>query len=78
MGTTNRFKYACADCGWAGFFFKSEFARKSRPRCQGCGGTFLEPVTRHAKDRIVSGEAAHREQHDRLGKRLGTGRRSRR
>jgi len=49
----NRFKYFCVDCGWKGMFFMAEFARRCRPRCGGCGSTFLEPYTKEAGNRIA-------------------------
>jgi transposase-like protein len=51
MTTKNHFKYQCLDCGWTGLFAMREFARKCRPRCQGCGSTFLDLVTPEAKKR---------------------------
>lgn len=62
MGTQNRFKYICAECKWTGFFRLNEFVRRSRPRCGGCGSTFLDPVTSEAKGRILEHDAVTTEQ----------------
>ena len=43
MAKISRYKYVCVDCGWEGFFFQHEMKRSCKPRCGGCGGTFLEP-----------------------------------
>jgi len=65
----NKFKYICADCGWTGFFRLNEFARRCRPRCGGCGSTFLDPATTEAKGRIATHDAERLEQKERFAKR---------
>ena len=53
MAGRNRFKYKCDECGWTGFFGIQEFSRRSRPRCGGCGSTWLELTHDEAKDRVL-------------------------
>lgn len=54
----NRFKYLCADCKAESWHFKHEFIRASRPHCPGCGSTFLDPVTKEARERGQLGQNA--------------------
>jgi len=67
----NRFKYKCDECGWTGFFSIQEFARRSRPRCGGCGSTWLELTHNAAKARVLEHDHQAREQKDRMGLRMG-------
>jgi len=56
----NKFKYRCDECGWTGFYHMQEFGRSSRPRCGGCGSTWLERCTKEADERIaLHSEEAH-------------------
>lgn len=46
------FKYKCDDCGEFTNLSQRERGRASRPRCQSCGSTWLDPVTENAVSRI--------------------------
>lgn len=48
MATTGRRAYECADCKTRMLFKPSELARKCKPRCRGCGGTFFNPSSEGA------------------------------
>lgn len=64
MARRGRFKYKCADCGYEQFVDSVERARRTRPRCMGCGSAALDPVTREGKDHIKIGNtnlAQHRD-----------------
>lgn len=49
---TRRFK--CADCGATCMLHPMAATRRCKPRCNGCGGTFLEPDTDGAVDAFVN------------------------
>jgi DNA-directed RNA polymerase subunit RPC12/RpoP len=46
-------KYKCADCQRTTMEHWTAMSRRCKPRCQGCGSTFLEPCSEGAVDDFV-------------------------
>ena len=62
-------RYRCADCGTKALLHWVELARKCKPRCQGCGGSFFEPDSEGASEMEVNAGTAraikdHQPPHD--------------
>lgn len=54
-----RFKWVCLDCKAENWIPSKELIRAFRPRCSGCGSTWLEPSkASEAKDRLTLGQTA--------------------
>ena len=66
MGMKGKRLYLCVDCGWKGFFWTGAFLRANRPRCCGCGSTFLDLVSDEGKDAAATGQAVMRERKDQM------------
>jgi len=65
MTGKGRHKYVCEDCGAASWWKLNDFARRSRPRCTGCGsyaiassGRSRAPGLREAHDEAYRDEEA--------------------
>ncbi len=50
MSTKGKRMFRCADCKNRQFMHPIELARRCKPRCVGCGGTFFEPDSDGAHD----------------------------
>lgn len=60
-----RRKHRCADCKRETMLHWTETARRCKPRCQGCGSTFLEPCGESAQDTETrAGTARSIKQHE--------------
>ncbi len=57
MGKGDR-KYQCADCKSTQMEHWTAMAGRCKPRCKGCGSTFLEPYSEGAVDQFVSAGTA--------------------
>lgn len=54
MGTKGMRRFKCADCGTTCMLHPTVASRRCKPRCAGCGGTFLEPDTDGAVEAFVN------------------------
>jgi len=50
MGMTGKRRYRCQDCGRTQFESAKTMTRHCRPRCMGCGSTFLVAESRGANE----------------------------
>ena len=54
----NHMKYRCADCKHEFFAWRGEALRASRMRCDRCGSTVVDIVSKEAKRRERAGQEA--------------------
>lgn len=53
MSMKGQRRYVCADCNHKQFEHWTAMSRRNKPRCQGCGGTFLNPDSDGADEAFV-------------------------
>ena len=58
MARKGQVRYVCADCGNKQFEHWAVMARRCKPRCTGCGGTFLNPDSDGANEQFVEAGTA--------------------
>ena len=63
------FKYICEDCQEENWLTRKERDSASRPRCTGCGSTWLEPS--NAGKRILEASEASHERAKLIKKKMG-------
>ena len=64
-------KYECADCGETIFLWRRELSRRCKPRCRGCGATFLVESSAPAKRDAMDGHEAYTAYRDLVAERCG-------